>query len=571
VPRGGRRHGSGRKGAAKLPDIRDFVSPVIGKSPRLLAERGEPVDVLTSGPHFEKFCGECLSHTRGPIAGASFLFEEYLQRFWNEALEFDEQGRRRWRRVTLGIARKNAKTMACAAFGLYMLSDADGEVGPEVVLGSGSLRQADNVFRQASEFIQASAVLREWMVPLQAEIRCEARNGRIVKVAANEGAHGLGPSLCVIDELHTFSAPSQIESYRALTTGQGGRAEPLVIVISTAGASDDSLLGTIYRNAQADEEIERDGGLTVARNHEAKRLTYWYESPAGISLSDVAGFKLANPGSWRTVERLAEDLADDGLDEATKRRFYGNQWVSAQGIWIGVDKWSACRDDTAEIPDGAEVFVGVDASFSGDATAVSWAHRLGDNRIVLRCHVWSALATTAAHTQLTGGRIDYAAVEDFILGLGRRYRIREVVYDPSYFARSAELLDERGLTVASIDQRSKAMRQATDQFYEAVGSRQVAHDGDLVFASHVTAAAATLDEFGSWRVKKARQDRKIDGLIAAVIAHSRAARDDGPSIYERRGILTVDVDAAPRVREDELETVERAWVEVDGERVPIRR
>ncbi len=103
--------------------------------------------------------------------------------------------------------------------------------------------------------------------------------------------------------------------------------------------------------------------------------------------------------------------------------------------------------------------------------------------------------------------------------------MREVVYDPDYFARSAEILSERKLTVAPIDQRSRAMREAYGQFYEAVGSQTLGHDGDPVLSSHVVSAVATLDEFGAWKVKKAKQSRKIDGLVASVIAHSRAARD----------------------------------------------
>lgn len=81
------------------------------------------------------------------------------------------------------------------------------------------------------------------------------------------------------------------------------------------------------------------------------------------------------------------------------------------------------------------------------------------------------------------------------------------------------------------------MRQATDRFYEAVGSQQVAHDGDPVLAAHVTSAAAALDDFGSWRIKKARQDRKIDALVASIIAYSRTARTS--SVYETRGVLAV--------------------------------
>ena len=43
---------------------------------------------------------------------------------------------------------------------------------------------------------------------------------------------------------------------------------------------------------------------------------------------------------------------------------------------------------------------------------------------------------------------------------------------------------------------------------------------------HVPSAGATVDEYGGWKVKKTKQSRKIDGLVASVIAHSRAAREE---------------------------------------------
>jgi hypothetical protein len=42
--------------------------------------------------------------------------------------------------------------------------------------------------------------------------------------------------------------------------------------------------------------------------------------------------------------------------------------------------------------------------------------------------------------------------------------------DPAFFARPAELLSARGLTVASFDPRSAPMREAWSQFYETVNA-----------------------------------------------------------------------------------------------------
>ena len=93
--------------------------------------------------------------------------------------------------------------------------------------------------------------------------------------------------------------------------------------------------------------------------------------------------------------------------------------------------------------------------------------------------------------------------------------MREVVYDPAFFARSAELLSARGLTVASLDQRSAPMREAWSQFYEAVNAGALAHEGDAILTAHVLNAAAHVDPSGHWKVRKIKQSHKIDGLVAS--------------------------------------------------------
>jgi phage terminase large subunit-like protein len=291
--------------------------------------------------------------------------------------------------------------------------------------------------------------------------------------------------------------------YFALRTGSMARERPLLVSITSAGWDTTSICYELYeRGLQGDPAL----------------YFHWLSVPDD-KLEDPRAVKAANPASWLTVEDLLRERAAVRASEF--ERLHMNRWTTSEDVWIAPELWAGCRS-SEEIPEGSTVYVGVDASFSGDATACAWAWRNEDGCVVLRCRVWSALPATAAHVHLAGGRIDLAAVEDFVTELAQRYTVREVVYDPSFFARSAELLSARGLTVASLDQRSAAMRAAYSQLYEAIGSRMVAHNGDPVLTAHVLSAAAQPDEYGSWKVRKLKQSAKIDGLVACVIAHSRA-------------------------------------------------
>src|SRR5581483_4844717 len=100
----------------------------------------------------------------------------------------------------------------------------------------------------------------------------------------------------------------------------------------------------------------------------------------------------------------------------------------------------------AKIPAGGDIYVGVDVGLSHDTTAVCWAHILEDGRGLLNGHVWTTREQTPAHTLVPGGRIQLEQIEQFIRELATRYRVREVAYDPRFFNRSAELLDQAGLT-----------------------------------------------------------------------------------------------------------------------------
>ena len=79
-----------------------------------------------------------------------------------------------------------------------------------------------------------------------------------------------------------------------------------------------------------------------------------------------------------------------------------------------------------------------------------------------------------------GGIHPTFGTRNFVLALADEYVVRELVYDPAYFARSAELLSDQGLVVAPLDQRSAVMRDAYSQLFEAVNSGTLLHDGDEV-------------------------------------------------------------------------------------------
>ena len=115
------------------------------------------------------------------------------------------------------------------------------------------------------------------------------------------------------------------------------------------------------------------------------------------------------------------------------------------GLVVGpAGTWKGLRSE-AELPARAEIYLGVDIALRHDTSAVAWAHRLADGRIVLRCQSWSANPQAKAHQLVGGGELRLELVEAFIGELSRRVgRLRAIDRADSHApATSLRLLHRR--------------------------------------------------------------------------------------------------------------------------------
>src|SRR6185436_15133355 len=63
-------------------------------------------------------------------------------------------------------------------------------------------------------------------------------------------AHGLSPSVVILDELAQWGTGTGRQLYDALTTASGARKDPLTIVISTQSADEHNLMSTLVDYAK---------------------------------------------------------------------------------------------------------------------------------------------------------------------------------------------------------------------------------------------------------------------------------------------------------------------------------
>jgi phage terminase large subunit-like protein len=480
---------------------------------------------LKPADHFEKFASEMLRHTVGRWYGQPFTLEPWQRELLGELLAVDKNGRRKIRQALIGLPRKNGKSSLLSALALWAAS-VEGEQSPDVVVAAGSRDQAAVVFDQARAFASSDPLLDLWFDQQRYTIKCPDSNGVIRRVAADgKLVHGLNPGpLIVCDELHSWQTPRQEELWAALQTATGAREEPLTVTITTAGFNKATILGRLYDEAVKSPKLEEreDGSLLVVRDDDF--LLWWYTVPESVPVDDESFWQRANPASWIDNETLRSQLESPTMDENTFARLHLNRWVKARNAWLPAGVWDEMRDPDLELVPGQEIYVAVDVGLVHDSTAVVVSWPIPDSdKVALKAHIWSAVEDAPAHSYCAGGRIDLGEIEAYIRQLAETYDLRELVFDPRFFERSAQELASEGIRCAPIIPASSAMQSGYSEFYAGAMERRIVHDGDPVLASHVEATAARRTERG-WKIQKLETDRRIDGLVASVMAHWRAWR-----------------------------------------------
>lgn len=482
----------------------------------------------------ERYCVQSVDQH----AGLPLVLEAWQREFFGEVLAVDDRGLPVWRSCALVVPRKNGKTTLLAAYAVYHLLTEDTQ--PEVLLAAASDKQAGRLFDSVVRFVRRSPHLADQLVVREyvGQIARADGGGAIHRMASDPATlHGWNPSLVIVDELHAWTTPNLQKAWAALTTGGGARLAAQTITITTAGEAhtrDTGVLGRLIDGNERVGSVESRGKLTVSRNLEASVLVWNYDAQARTR-DDLDAVVEANPASWITRDYLARQAANPELSEAEFLQLHGCVWAAGGDAWVPMDQWRSLA--TGErIPPGADVFLGVDIGLVHDATAVAVAWLNPESgRVVVEARVFASDPRAVAHEVVDRHGI-LGRAERHITELAGRYTVREVAYDPRFFARSAELLSDEGLVMVEVEQQSKPMLDAVAGFYMACAEGRVAHAGDPVLADHVASTAADKTERG-WRLRKLRSSKRIDAAVAAVMAHSRA--EHGMSVYEHRGLVTL--------------------------------
>ena len=463
---------------------------------------------ISDGDTICDFAETFLHVSKGRDAGYPLVLTDWQQWLVKQIYERRGDGRLRYRRALVGLARKNGKSLLGSVIALNGL--VEGGLGAEVYSAAGDRQQARIVFNEAKWQVQNSPSLAGICKVYRDAIEIPA-TGAIYRVLSSDAKlqQGLNPSTVVFDELHVQRTD---DLWDALTLGSGARVDPLVIGITTAGYDFDTICGRLYqygKQVAAGEVDDPSFGM------------WWWEAPEGCTVFDTDAWSVANPNlDLGLMDTEDMEVSAKQTGESAFRRYRLNQWVRVQESWLPAGAWEQGNDSSVRIDPARPVWVGLDMALKHDSIAVVVAQPLEDGRVVVRSQIWMP----------ESGRLDVSAVEFYLRDLHQRYEVVEFAYDPAYFQRSAEILSDDGLPMVEFPQSRQRMVPACGNAYELIVGGKVVHDGSPMFTDQVLSAAQRMTD-GGWRLSKGKSRRKIDAAIALVIALDRATMRYNPDLY----------------------------------------
>lgn len=484
-------------------------------------------------------CGfvEMFPHVKGKWARSRELLRlEDWQCFilttafgWMDPMSRD----RRFRTVYIEVPRKNAKTTLSAPVALYMLT-ADGEQGGEIVSAATKKDQAKIVFQIANSMVKKSESFRTefGVVSQMFKVLC-LETDSVFQPIDSRGSTQDGANLhfSLHDELHAWKGR---DLYAVLETAMGSRTQSMIWNITTAGGDQS---GICYE--------QRSYLVKILKRQHADETTFGviYSIDEGDDIYSEATWRKANPNFGVSVlpvnmSALAHKARNNPKSRADFRMKRLNVWVNAAQAFFDLDAWDACARPDLSREDFAheDCIAAIDLATKRDINAKVLLFSR-DDRYAMFTDFWLPRAAVAdganpsykgweeaGHLRVTDGNIvDYEAIKDCILDEDAvRHLITEVAYDPHQATHLVRLLMDEGVTCVEMRPTVLNFSEPMKQLDALMAQGKIDHDANPVMRWMIGNVVAVKDHKDNVYPRKERDENKIDGAVAAIMAVGRA-------------------------------------------------
>lgn len=522
-----------------------------------------------------------FKHRKGVLQG-KFIEPDIFQKFifgnlygWINR----KTGYRRFNKFYWQVARKNAKSQSGALIGTYetMAFLAKHGETSEVFCAATKTEQARIVYDEAVAMLDGCKDLKGRYNVAYGKIK-HLKTGSIMRALSEEDkktGDGLNPQCGIIDEYHAHETSEMLD---IVQSGMGARREPLLVIITTAGFElnnpccrvEYELVSKIL-NPNIDFTLDNYFAMVceLDKNETAEDIVIGDRKiPPGElidNVDDENAWKKANPiicSYPEGIEFLRKEVKEAKEEPEKLRNLYTkhfNVWVKmAESSYMNMAKWALCNVPLPKL-NGRTCFCGADLSAKLDLTSIGFEFFI-DDKYVLQSHSFMPEETYEKKrktdrvpydlwikdgwiTLTRGAIVDYREVRDYIINTAKTnaWRLQEICLDPWGAAQISSDLIDAGYQVVEIIQGIKTLSEPTKNFREMVYQKRVIHDGNPVLAWAISNAIVDeVDRNQNIILNKKKSSQRIDPIAAVINAHVRCMVQATNSIYETRGMLSLD-------------------------------
>lgn len=441
-----------------------------------------------------------------------------------------DNGKRRYTKVLLNIARKNAKTFCSSLLCLWLLL-FDGEGSPMICLAANSKEQAGEDFKFCSAFAKQLDPKGNTIKQYTKELKTKYNNGRLAVFSSDSrNADGYNPSSYLVDEMGGATDTSMMDVFRS---GQAARKNPLGIVISSAGFD---LSGPFKKICDTGAEVLR--GLK-------EDDSYFYMI---FSLDPQDNWE--DPTVWKKVlpnlgvsvqedfvkEEIQNAKNNADLEVSVKTKTF-NIWCSSSTTWIQQEFIVNSTKNISwdDFDENSILYCGVDLAATSDLTCLSFLFfKENDDRLYFK-NLYYLPEYTLNHSpnrvmyknwkregylSVTPGNVcDY----DFILSDLMKYTedrcLIKVGYDSWNATQFTIHATENGLPMLPVSQSITSLTKPTKTLERLIKMGKVVIDNNPITRWCFENAATKIDWNENVKViKGGGKEQKIDGVIAMIMS-----------------------------------------------------
>lgn len=444
--------------------------------------------------------------------------------------------KRRYEQSIVEVARKNGKSFICSLFAVYEL--LMGDPGAEIYSVATKRDQAKKVWQDAVQMTKKmdSRISKQFNSTVT-NLYVQKRYSKYTAVGRDsDSLDGLNPSMVIIDEAAAIKDRNLVG---VMTTGLGGRLNPMVIYITTAQFTKE----TVYYDKRTYAQQILSGMVTVEPEDDTMfAAIYCIDEDDDFTHEEIwhkANPNLAFlPSIGRTIKTSVKEALAIPAEKNNVLVKHFNVFTNTDAAWIDVDHWEKSAVD--KITREGKMFISFDLSKVDDLTAASRMWCTGDSfHIDFQC--WMPRkkmrdlpvdlksifeqAVESGILRLTDGEtVDYRELIQFIDNSVEQYDVHGIAYDDWNAGLVVSELTERGYDLYKIGQSQKAMSSPSKETEKHIIDKLIKHDGNPFITWQLSNCVANYDLNNNLKVKKP-DDRKlkIDSIVCLIMAMSLGA------------------------------------------------